>query len=116
MTRSLPHYRDYRRFAAPAQVAPQLLPKTIPAPTRGLILNENPAFMQPAGALVLDNWFTTENTIRLRGGSQTWTSLPETTEVMALFNYVTGTMRKMFAANITKRYEVTSATAALVPG
>ena len=116
MSRSLPHYREFRRYGAPSQVAPQILPKTIPAPTRGLILNENPAFMQPAAALVLDNWFTTENTIRLRGGSKTWTSLPETTEVMALFSYVTGTARKMFAANINKLYEVTSATATLVPG
>ena len=74
MTRSLPHYRDFRRFAAPAQVAQQLIPKTIPAPTRGLVLNENPAFMQPAGSLMLDNWFVTENAIRLRGGSQTWST------------------------------------------
>src|SRR4249920_1933194 len=104
MTRSLPHYRDFRRYAAPAQVAQQLLPKTIPAPTRGLALNESPAFMQPAGALVLDNWFVTENTLRIRGGSQTWASLTETTPVQSLFSYVAGTARKMFASNASKLY------------
>ena len=116
MSRSLPHYREFRRFGAPAEVAQQVLPKTISAPTRGLILNENPAFMQPSAALVLDNWFTTEKSIRLRGGSQTWCSLPETTPVQSLFNFVTGTLRKLFATNAHKLYDVTSATAALVTG
>ena len=116
MSRSLPHYREFRRFAAPAEVAQQLMPKTIPAPTRGLVLNENPAFMQPAASLVLDNWFATENTMRMRGGSQTWCSLPETIPVQSLFNYVTGTARKMFASNVTKLYEVTSSTPALITG
>lgn len=116
MSRALPHYRDFRRYSAPAEVAQRLLPKTIPAPTRGLILNENPAFMQPAAALVLENWFVTENTIRLRGGSQTWASLPETTPVRSLFNYVTGFARKLFATNDTKLYEVTTATPAQVTG
>lgn len=112
MTRALPHYRDFRRFAAPAQVAQQLVPKTIPAPTRGLVLNENAAFMQPAGALALDNWFVTENTIKLRGGSQTWCTLAESTPVQSLFSYVTGTAQKLFAANVSKLYEVTSSVAA----
>jgi hypothetical protein len=116
MTRSLPHYREFRRFAAPSQVAQQLLPKTVPAPTRGLILNENPAFMQPAAALVLDNWFVTENTIKLRGGTQTWCSLPEAVPVRSLFNYVTGTVRKLFASNANKLYDVTGATAVNVTG
>jgi len=115
MTRSLPHYRDFRRYAAPAQVAQQIVPKTIPAPTRGLVLNENPAFMQPAGALVLDNYFVTETTIRLRGGSQTRCSLTATTPVRSLFSYVTGTAKKLFASNDTKLHEVTSATPALIP-
>jgi hypothetical protein len=72
--------------------------------------------MQPAASLVQDNWFSTENTMRLRGGSQTWCSLPETTPVKSLFSYVTGTAKKMFAANASKLYEVTSATATLIPG
>src|SRR5262245_31948807 len=75
MTRSLPHYRDYRRFAAPPQAAMQVAPKTIMAPLRGLILNENPAFMQPGAAIYLDNWFPTDTCIKLRGGSATWTKL-----------------------------------------
>jgi hypothetical protein len=116
MARSLPHYRDFRRIGAPAQVTQQIIPKTLPAPTRGLVLNENPAFMQPGGALLLDNWFVTENTLRIRGGSQTWSRLAETAPVDALFTYISGSNKKMFAANASKLYNVTSATATAVTG
>jgi hypothetical protein len=112
--RSLPHYRAFRRFAAPAQVQMQVLPKTLPAPLRGLILNENPAFMQPAAALELDNWFPTDNAIRLRGGSQKWTRLgvtgtPDNQPIRSMFNYIAGSNKKMFAANATTLYDVTAA-------
>src|SRR5678816_4810164 len=92
MSRALPHYREFRRFAAPAQVQMQVIPKTLPAPTRGLSLIENAAFMRPGAALVLDNWFQTNNTIKLRGGTQKWTRLgvvgtPDNRPVLSMFNY-----------------------------
>jgi hypothetical protein len=65
---------------------------------------------------VLDNWFATEKSLRIRGGSKTWSALPETTDVQSLFNYVTGSARKLFAANVGKLYEVTAATPALISG
>ena len=114
MSRSLPHYRDFRRYAAPAQVQQQVLPKTLPAPLRGLVLNENPAFMQPGGALLLDNWFPTDNTIKIRGGSQVWTRLgvsgtPDNAPIVSMFNYISGGTKKMWASNATKLYDTTAA-------
>jgi len=112
--RSLPHYRAFRRFAAPGQVQMQVIPKTLPAPLRGLVLNENDTFMRPAAALVLDNWFPTDNAIRLRGGTQTWTRLgvtgtPDNRPVVSMFNYIAGTTKRMFAANDTTLNDVTAA-------
>lgn len=116
MSRALPHYRDFRRFAAPAQVQQQVIPKTLPAPIRGLIQNENPAFMQPGAALNLDNWFATDATIKIRGGSQVWTRLgtvgtPDNTPIVSMFNYISGGTKKMWASTATKLYDVTAAAA-----
>ena len=114
MTRSLPHYRDYRRYAAPGQAAMQVIPKTIMAPLRGLVLNENEAFMQPGAAVYLDNWFPTDKAVKLRGGSKTWTKLgnsstPDPLPVLSMFSYIAGANKKMFAGNNSKLYDVTAA-------
>jgi hypothetical protein len=63
--------RRIRRSAAPVdpQIAQQLQAINMPAPTRGIIQNENEAFMQPGGALVCDNWMPTMRGLKLRGGS-----------------------------------------------
>ena len=42
-----------RRVPVPPQAAQHLQPTVLPAPTRGLCLSENDAFMQPGGAMVL---------------------------------------------------------------
>ena len=108
-------YQNFKRGAVPSQVAQQLQKVTLPAPTRGLVLNENESFMQPGGALVLDNWKPTMKGSAIRGGCKTWASLPETTPVISMFNYISGlNNRFMFAANATKVYNVTSSTPALV--
>ena len=49
-------HQFFRRSPVPQQVAQQLQTVTLPAPTRGIIQNENEAFMQPGAAVVLDNW------------------------------------------------------------
>src|SRR4249920_2893542 len=98
-------YQGFRRQAVPAQVAQQLQTTTIPAPTRGLILNENESFMQPGGALVLDNWKPTMRGSAIRGGCKTWTHLTETTSVISMFQYISGAnLHRMFAGNATKLY------------
>jgi hypothetical protein len=103
-------YQGFRRQAVPAQVAQQLQTVTLPAPTRGLILNENESFMQPGGALVLDNWLPTTKSIKLRGGTKTWAQLPETTPVISMFNFISGNQQRMYAGNATKLYDVTAST------
>jgi len=48
-------YAAFKRQPVQGQVAQRLQAMTLPAATRGLVLNENDAFMTPGGALVLDN-------------------------------------------------------------
>lgn len=110
---NLASYKNFRRVAVPSQVAQQLQTITIPAPTRGLILNENESFMQPGGALVLDNWRPTLKGTKLRGGALRYCALPETTSVISMFGYLSGNVAKLFAANATKIYDVTSGTPVL---
>jgi hypothetical protein len=104
----------FRRQAVQPQVAEQLEPITIPAPTRGLIQNENESFMQPGAAVVMDNWRPTMKGCSVRGGHQLWATLPENTPIYSAFNYVSGIIRRMFVGNATKLYDVTTTTPSLV--
>jgi hypothetical protein len=99
-------YAAFRRVPIPAQAAQHYQTTIIPAPTRGLIDNENLTYMQPGGAIVMDNWLPTMQGARIRGGCVNWASLPETTPVISAFEYASGNVRKMFAANATKLYDV----------
>jgi hypothetical protein len=101
-------HQAFRRTAVDQQIAQKLETITIPAPTRGIIQNENEAFMQPGGAVVMDNWKPTMKGVSLRGGCVVWTQLPETTPVISAFEYVRSGEHRMYAANATKVYEVTS--------
>jgi len=103
----------FRRQPMP-QGAQQLQTITIPAPTRGIIQSENEAFMQPGGAIVHDNWAPTMRGVKLRGGYIRWCELPETTPIISGFNYISGNDHRMYAANATKLYDVTSSTEVLV--
>ena len=100
----------------PQQVAQQLQTMTIPAPTRGLILNENESFMQPGGALVLDNWKPTmKGTGAARRLHQRWATLPEThAGRLRCSSTSAATISSMFAGNATKLYDVTTPTPTLV--
>src|SRR4249919_1793037 len=68
----------FRRQPVDQQVAQHLRTITIPAPTRGIIQNENEAYMQPGGALVQDNWAPTTRGVKLRGGYVRWCDLHST--------------------------------------
>ena len=68
-------YAAFRRQPVNPQVAQSLRSITIPAPTRGLILSENDAFMQPGGSVVQENWATTMKGVKLRGGYVRWCDL-----------------------------------------
>src|SRR5262249_58832488 len=120
----------FRRQPVDPQVMAQLKTIALPAPTRGLVLSENEAYMQPGGALVLTNWAPTLRGIKLRGGLLRYNDLhaldtpsvppvPSASRapVISAFEYDSGTVHKMFAANNLKLFDVTTSMApALVKG
>ena len=59
----------FRRQPVEQQFAQNLRTVTLPAPTRGIIQNENESYMQPGGCVVCDNWAPTMRGVKLRGGS-----------------------------------------------
>ena len=105
-------HQFFKRMPVNQQVAQKLETITFPAPTRGLTLAENESFMQPGSAIVMDNWKPTMKGCSLRGGCIRWAELPETTPVISAFEYASGATHKMFAANATKVYDVTTTTPA----
>jgi len=98
----------FRRQPVPQQVAQKLTAASIPAPTRGLTISENFAFMKPGGSLICDNWVPTMRGIKLRGGFIRWAELPETTPIFSGFEYSSANIQNMFAGNATKLYDVTT--------
>lgn len=104
----------FRRVAVPPQMAQQLQTTTLPAPTRGIIQNENFTYMRPGGAIICDNWMPTMRGVKLRGGCKRWCALPETTPITSGFEYISGNVQKMFAANATKLYDVSTTTPTLI--
>lgn len=95
-------------------MAQQLQATTLPAPTRGIIQSENYTYMTPGGALVCDNWMPTMRGLKLRGGCQRWCVLPETTPIISGFEYISGNVQRMYAANATKLYDTTTTTPTLI--
>jgi hypothetical protein len=107
-------HQMFKRTAVPQQVAVKQETITFPAPTRGLIMSENESYMEPGAALVCDNWKPTMKGAALRGGCDLWAQLPETTKIISAFQYTSGSTQKMFFANATKLYDVSTTTPVLV--
>ena len=76
-------------------------------PVRGWIANEPLAGSKPGGALVLENWFPTKTSVRVRGGSQKYATV-STGAVLSMFTYKSGTQEKFFAADSTKIVDISS--------
>jgi hypothetical protein len=85
----------FRRQPVDQQFAQNLRTTVLPAPTRGIVLNENEAFMQPGGTLVQDNWTPTVRSVKLRGGSIRYCDLHALDSAAWLNNtaYVIGNVR-----------------------
>jgi hypothetical protein len=99
-------------------------PATFPAPVGGWIKNQalaTPGARLPDGsrvngAYILDNWFPTATGVRMRGGSQVFATLGAGDEdVGAMFAYVNGNNRKLFAATETGIYDATAGGAVASP-
>jgi hypothetical protein len=87
--------------------------KAFPAPTGGWIANRNLAtpnqYGQQPGAAVLENWFPLATSAVMRRGSQQYAVIgTDGTPVTALFAYVNGNNSKLFAANETAIYDITT--------
>ncbi len=107
-------FAAFKRQPVPAQAAQRMQAITLAAPTRGLVMNENEAFMQPGGCVVLDNWSPTMRGLKLRAGCIKWCTLPNPTPVVSAFEYASGNNHEMFAAQDTALYNVSSSAPGLV--
>lgn len=84
-------------------------PFTFPAPTRGWIANENLADPTQGGAAVLENWFPTATGLKVREGSELYATLGAgNNAVRSLFSYLNGTNERLFAADDSTIYDVTT--------
>lgn len=84
-------------------------PFTFPAPTRGWIANENLADPTPGGAAMLENWFPTATGLQMRDGSDLYATLGLGNDpVTSIFSYLNGTNERLFAANETTIYDITT--------
>ena len=82
---------------------------SFPSPTLGWIANGNLATPQPGGASVLENWFPTATGAILRRGLQLYATIgTAASAVTALFAYVNGNIAKLFAANASAIYDITT--------
>ena len=100
----------FRRQPVPGEMALRHQTVTLPAPIRGIIETENWAYTKPGCATILDNWFPTQKGAKLRGGTERWLTLPDPVEVVRSgFDYVSGTIYRMFAATETRLFDVSFA-------
>lgn len=100
-----------------AKVKPRISQMTsFPAATAGWIASQNlakPDNITGQGAIILENIFPTATGGIVRRGSQRYATLEdETIDTDALFSYVTGGVKKFFASNQTKIYDITVITQA----
>jgi hypothetical protein len=100
-----------------ARVKPRLAKMaSFPAPVGGWIKNVNlatpdarrPDGSKVNGAYVLENWFPTATGIRMRGGTAVHSVVPSLEDITALFTYVDGNNRSLFAATATSIFDVTT--------
>lgn len=99
-----------KRRAVPPQARAKVKHKGFPAPVRGLVTAENLAATGPASAQVLENFTPTQTGIKIRGGSPRYATIDESNvePVRSLMAYIGGATRKLFAADETNIFDITS--------
>jgi len=101
-------YQFFKRVPVDPQSAQRLETTTIPAPTRGIILSENEAFMQPGAAMVCDNWKPTLRGLALRGGCIRWGDTGLGSPMISAFRYADGNNQRIYFGDATQLYDMTS--------
>lgn len=87
-----------------------LIPATIPAPVKGWDANSPLENMDPASAIILDNFFPEPGYVRLRGGSSSHATGLGSGPVESLMAYHgPGATSKLFGARGTSVFDVSSA-------
>jgi hypothetical protein len=92
------------RQAVPAQFAANKSLAPLPAPLRGWIENDNLAASGGIGCSVLENWFPTPASLRVRGGALLKTTVGA--PVDTLLAYRTGVTEKLFACAEGDIYDI----------
>lgn len=88
---------------------------TLQPPVRGWVLNEALSNAKPGGARVLENWFPTRTSARLRGGSRKYATI-STGAVRRMWTFTSGNLEQFFASDDTGIFELTSvADASVIP-
>lgn len=80
---------------------------TLQPPVRGWISNEALANAKSGGARVLENWFPTQTSARLRGGSRKYATI-SSGPVLRLWTYKSGQTEEFFASDATKIFNITT--------
>lgn len=81
---------------------------TLPAPTRGLVLNENMAATEPGAALHMENWFPLATGVRLRNGLEKFATISASNAVNSMWPFSTTTTDFLFAADDTNIFDISS--------
>lgn len=105
----------FRRVAVQPQARPPARPYTFVSPVSGWVTNMNLSAASKGAALVLDNWFPTQTGIRLRGGSSQVADIGSD-PVESLFTYISGAIKKMFAADAGSIWDVSGTPSEEVTG
>jgi hypothetical protein len=63
---------------------------------------------KPGGALVLENFFPLQTSVRVRGGTQLYATLIEDAPVISMFTYRSGSLELFFAATATTIIEISN--------
>lgn len=79
---------------------------SFPAPTRGWIESDNVTTAPKTSAAILENFFPTQESARLRGGSRPVRALPDPVRSLFVWN---GTIPALFASTDTEIYDVNAA-------
>lgn len=99
-----------RRPAAKGTKPRKAQPISFPTPSAGLISNRNIALPQgqAPGAAMLENWFPTPQSTRLRRGMVRRATLPGNTPTRSLFTYINGVTEELYAANDAGIWDVST--------
>ncbi|WP_431321675.1 hypothetical protein [Rhizobium sp. YTU87027] len=80
---------------------------TFQPPVRGWIANESLANAKPGGARVLENWFPTKTSARLRGGSRKYATISNG-PVLRQWTYKSGNVEQFFASDAANIFNITT--------